>query len=190
EGLPQFGQRITADHCRQQEAVRFQRAADLRQHPRQVIDELKCQSGDHKVERLRLERQDFLRIRIDMLQTAETLAQRPAQQFTRRPDIGHVGKTPQYRAQALVNVVGHAIEQEGLRPELPRTALPPLQQRAIEQDGSGIRTGCHTRWYAALPRSGNPRWYGGSEVRFGWSPPRTATSDLDTSLSACPADAR
>ena len=60
KGLPQLGQRIAADHRRQQQPVGFQRAADLREHAGQIVDELKSQRGDDEVERFRLERQNFL----------------------------------------------------------------------------------------------------------------------------------
>ena len=42
KGLPQFGQRIAADHRRQQQAVGLQRAADLREHAGQIVDELQA----------------------------------------------------------------------------------------------------------------------------------------------------
>ena len=57
KGLPQLGQRIAADHRRQQQPVGFQRAADLRQHAGQIVDELKGERGDDEVERFRLQRQ-------------------------------------------------------------------------------------------------------------------------------------
>ena len=59
KGLPQLGQRIAADHRRQQQPVRLQRAADLRQHARQVVDELQRQRGDREVERIGRQRQRF-----------------------------------------------------------------------------------------------------------------------------------
>ena len=57
KGLPQFGQRLAADHRRQQQPVGLQRAADLRQHAGQIVDELKGQRGNHEIERFRLQRQ-------------------------------------------------------------------------------------------------------------------------------------
>ena len=53
KGLPQFGQRIAADHRRQQQPVRLQRAADLRQHAGQIVDELEGERGDREIERFR-----------------------------------------------------------------------------------------------------------------------------------------
>ena len=44
KGLPQLGQRIAADHRRQQQPVRPQRAADLCEHAGQVVDELQAQA--------------------------------------------------------------------------------------------------------------------------------------------------
>ncbi len=52
ERLTQFGQRLAADGRREQQAIRLQRAADLRQHARQIVDELQCQRGDREIERL------------------------------------------------------------------------------------------------------------------------------------------
>ena len=57
KGLPQLGQRVAADHRRQQQPVGLQRAADLREHAGQIVDELQRQRGDDEVERLRLQRQ-------------------------------------------------------------------------------------------------------------------------------------
>ena len=57
KGLPQLGQRIAADHRRQQQPVGFQRTADLRQHAGQIVDELKCERGDGEIERFRPQRQ-------------------------------------------------------------------------------------------------------------------------------------
>ena len=55
KGLPQFGQRVAADHRRQQQPVRLQRAADLRQHAGQIVDELQGERGDNEIERFRLQ---------------------------------------------------------------------------------------------------------------------------------------
>ena len=55
KGLPELGQRIAADHRRQQQPVRLQRAADLRQHAGQIVDELKGERGDGEIERFRLQ---------------------------------------------------------------------------------------------------------------------------------------
>ncbi len=48
KGLPQLGQRIAADHRRQQQPVGPQRAADLREHAGQIVDELKRERGDRR----------------------------------------------------------------------------------------------------------------------------------------------
>ena len=60
KGLPQLGQRIAADHRRQQQPVGPQRAADLREHAGQIVDELKGERGDDEIERFRLQRENFL----------------------------------------------------------------------------------------------------------------------------------
>ena len=52
KGLPELRQRIAADHRRQQQPVGLQRAADLRQHAGQIVDELERERGDGEIERL------------------------------------------------------------------------------------------------------------------------------------------
>ena len=57
--LPQLGQRVAAEHRRQQQPVGPQGAADLREHAGQIVDELKGQRGNRKIERFRLQRKNF-----------------------------------------------------------------------------------------------------------------------------------
>ena len=94
EGLPQFGQRIAADHRRQQQPVGLERAPDLRQHAGQIVDELKGQRGDREVERFRRQRQR-LRIvgdrcaLIDLKRSAQRRCEpiRPASRYRRHRKI-------------------------------------------------------------------------------------------------------
>ena len=61
EGVPQLGQRIAADHRRQQQPVGPQRAANLRQHAWKIVDELKGECRDDEIERFGGERESFRR---------------------------------------------------------------------------------------------------------------------------------
>ena len=78
--LPQFGQRIAADHRRQQQPIRLQRAADLRQHAGQVVDELQGQRGDCEVDGRRA-RAAAVRIRYPADRCARARPTRPASAF-------------------------------------------------------------------------------------------------------------
>ena len=99
ERLPQLGQRIAADHRRQQQPVGLQRAADLRQHAGQIVDELKGERRDDEIERFRLQRQRFAFGIIEtnasdgFEATAQRLrasADRPASRYPRRQQICRV----------------------------------------------------------------------------------------------------
>ena len=157
--MPQFGQRIAADHRRQQQPVGLQRAADLRQHARQIVDELKGERGNREIERFRLQRQRLgLAIRqIDPRQLTDAPGQRVADLIARRADIGRVVEFPQHRLQPLRHILGDAIEQERRRPDAQGARLPGAQQGAVEQDRRGIRVRGHAGWYADPPMAGNPR---------------------------------
>src|SRR6185437_15055783 len=61
EGLPEFGERVAADHRRQQEPVGLQRASYLRQHSGQVVGELKAERRKREIEALRRKWQGLLR---------------------------------------------------------------------------------------------------------------------------------
>ena len=115
KGLPQLGQRIAADHRRQQQPVRLQRAADLRQHAGQIVDELERERRDGEIERFRLQRQRFGWVEIDAPDRLEAIRDRLSQQFARRPDIGDIGKIPHHRLQPLFHILPDAIEQERRR---------------------------------------------------------------------------
>ena len=60
ERLAQLGQAFAADHRRQEQPVRLERAADLDQRARQVVDELQRQRRHHEIERAVAERQRLL----------------------------------------------------------------------------------------------------------------------------------
>ena len=156
--MPQLGQRIAADHRRQQQPVGFQRPANLRQHAGQIVDELKGEPGDDEIERLRLERQSFL---FGIIQTylgngLEAIARRRSQHRARRPDLRDLSKIPQHRVQAFFHVFSDAVEQERGGLLLQCTALPHPQQGTVEQFWRGIWAWGHAGWYAGLPISGNP----------------------------------
>jgi hypothetical protein len=156
--LPEFAQRIAADHRRQQQPVGPQRAADLREHAGQVVDELKGERGNHEVERCRRQRQRFplAIMKTDTSDGLEAVARRLAQRLAGRPDIGDIGKIPQHRTQAFGHILGHAVEQERRGPQPQRAGLPRPQQAEVEQIWQGVRVFSHAGWYAGLPVSGNP----------------------------------
>jgi hypothetical protein len=60
EGFAQLGEAVATDQCRQQQAVRLERAADLDQRAGQIIHKLQRQRGHHQIERAVGERQSFL----------------------------------------------------------------------------------------------------------------------------------
>ena len=103
EGLPELGQRIAADHRRQQQPVGLQRAADLRQHAGQIVDELKGERGNRKIERFRLQRQ---RLGLAFRQIDPRRADRRARRARCGPDRPRVPisaasfEFPQHRVQA------------------------------------------------------------------------------------------
>ncbi len=92
KGLPQFGQCLAADHRRQQQPIGFQRAADLRQHAGQIVDELKDESGNDEVERFRLawERLRFEVRQLDPRESIDALVQDVADLIARRSDVGRI----------------------------------------------------------------------------------------------------
>ena len=51
ERLPQLGERIAADHGREQQPIRLQRAADLREHAGQIVDKLEGERRQHQIKR-------------------------------------------------------------------------------------------------------------------------------------------
>ena len=154
--MSELGQRIAADHRRQQQSVGSERAADLRKHARQIVDELKGKRGNGKVERFRLERKRFGMIQTYPDNGLETTARCLAEQFARRPDFRDVDKIPQHRMQPFFHVLDDAIEQEVGRPKAQRPALPRPQQGSVEQNGCVVRVWGHAGWYADPSISGNP----------------------------------
>src|ERR1700738_275282 len=91
-----------------------------------------------------------------MLNGFEAIAGRLSQQFARRPDVGDVGKLPQYRVQPLFHIFRNAVEQKGRGPQPPRPRLPYPPQGAVEQNWGDGRVLSHANWYAAASMPGNP----------------------------------
>ncbi len=194
--LPQLGQRIAADHRREQQPVGPERAADLREHTGQIIHKLKGERGDDEVERFRLQRECFVvGIEIDPGDGFEAITS--SQALTRRPDLRDIGKFPQHRMKALCHVFDDAVEQEGGGTPAQRTALPRPQEGAVEQEGSGGRVRGHTRvvrrsphfWQSAIhflrPTCGGEggenersKFEPGEEVNKIRPPPRLTSSDV------------
>ena len=137
--LSQFGERIAADHRRQQQPIRPQRTPDLGERTRQIVDELKGERGDRKIERFRRQPQRFGFVRFEPGDGFETIGHGLAQQRARRPDFGGIGKLPRHRGQPLFHVLGDAVEQERRRAKAPRTVLPRAQKCAVEQGAGGCR---------------------------------------------------
>ena len=60
ECLAQLGEAVSADHRRQEQPIRLQRAADLDQRARQIVDELQRERRHHEIERAIGKRQRLL----------------------------------------------------------------------------------------------------------------------------------
>ncbi len=60
EGLPQLGQRLAAEERREKQSVGFERAANLHENARQIVDELQRQRRDDEIERRVAKRQRLL----------------------------------------------------------------------------------------------------------------------------------
>jgi hypothetical protein len=99
--LPQLGQRIAADHRRQQQPVGLQRAADLRQHAGQIVDELKRERGDARSSDSGCKRQRFGLIRQIDARDRRSDRQRRSQLIRPASRRRHIGKIPQHRVQPL-----------------------------------------------------------------------------------------
>jgi hypothetical protein len=153
--LPEFGQRIAAEHRSEQEPVRLQRAADLREHAGQIVDELEGQRGDHEIERLRRQTERFRLAEADRIDRSDTPAQGVPEPVTRRPEIGRRRKAARYRLQTVRHVCGDTLEQERRRPRAPGARQPRGEQCAIEQVGSGGRVRCHAGWLRRTAVAGN-----------------------------------
>src|SRR5205085_3949699 len=77
----------------------------------------------------------------------ETIGEWLSQGIAGCPDVGGLGKIPLHRGEPFRHVFGHAVEQEGNRPLLERTALPRPQQSAVKQGRrGGDRMGSHAGW--------------------------------------------
>jgi len=160
--LPQFRQRIAADHRRQQQPIRPQCATNLRQHAGQIVDELKRERGDDEIERCRLEweRLGLLVRQVDTRELIETPGQRVANLIARRSNVSRALEFPQHGMQPLRHLLGDAIEQEGRRSKASRAILPRAQERAIKQDRRRGRGVSHAGWYAGRAICGNPAFSG------------------------------
>ena len=156
KGLPQLGQRIAADHRRQQQPVGPQRAADLRQHARQIVDELERKRGDGEIERFRLQRQRFRSIGIDAGDRsgndprAAFAAIRPASRFRRRRQNSRVTACSRSAMSSATrssrNVTGPA-----------RRARSSRARSSARSNRTGAAVGFEAMagWYAACPVHGN-----------------------------------
>ena len=102
KGLPQFGQRVAAEQRGEKQAIRPQRAADLRQHARQIIGKVQRKRREHEVERLRRKLQRFVGgiEHADARDRVEPARLQAAKSIPRRPDIGDVLEVAQHRAAA------------------------------------------------------------------------------------------
>ena len=132
----------------QQQPIRPQCAAYLRQRPRQIVDELKGQSGDRKVERFRLQRDRLgLDIRqIDRRELIDPIEQPGAELVARSPDVGRALELPQHGLQPFRRILGDAIKQKCRGLAAQSTITPRPQQGTVEQHRGGIRV----RHYHAL----------------------------------------
>ena len=153
KGLPEFSEGVAADHRRQQQPIGPQCAAYLRQRPRQIVDELKGQSGDRKVERFRLQRERLrLEVRqLDSRESIDALVQNVADLIARRTDVGRIFEFSHHRVQPFRDILGDTIEQKcrRTRPQCPR--LPRPQQGAVKQDGRDVRIWGHARFGTPVP---------------------------------------
>ena len=155
ERLPQLGQRVAADHRRQQQPVRPQRAADLREHAGQIVDELKRQRGDRRDRAIPAQAEE-LPVRIssglEVRDRPETIARRlsqasrPASRYRRRRQIP---AAPRAAARPYPPRRGRA-EMSQAQPRRARSCRD-AQQGAVEQNGRGGRVRSHAGWYAGRP---------------------------------------
>ena len=122
-------------------------AADLRQHARQVVDELKGERRNRKIELFRTQRQRLgLAIRqIDPRQWTEASGERAAELVAGGADVGGALEFPQHRLQPFRRILGNSIQQERCGPAAQGTTLPGPQQGAVEKDWRGIRVRGHCR---------------------------------------------
>ena len=145
----QFGQRVAADQRREKQSVGLERAADLDERARQIVDELQRQRRHHEIERAVAERQRFLvggdrqtlagdmrRDRIDRDDRAHLIRERAPHRVARRAEIDRQIEPSQHRGKPLREIVGDTVEQERRGPKRRRP-----RRRARSSVRSKI-TGC------------------------------------------------
>ena len=160
EGLPQLGQRIAADHRRQQQPVGLQRAADLRQRAWEIVDELKRERGNDEVERLRLQRR-AARIRGPADRSARVDRRARASALrTGSPGVPTSAACLNSRSTACSRSAMSSATRSSRNVAGPsrRPRLPRPQQSAVEQDRRGIRV----RGHAGLVRRSRRVWQSGA----------------------------
>ena len=140
EGLAQLGQRVAAEQRRQEQAVRLERAADLHQRARQVVDELQRQRRDDEIERAvangsASSSATTRSVDRPAAATAGSPAidadlaacrQRAAHRVGRRAEIDRTLEPAQHRRQPVGEILRDAVDQEGRRPE--RAARAPARR--------------------------------------------------------------
>jgi predicted amidophosphoribosyltransferase len=147
KGLPQLGERLPAEKRGEKKPVRLERAADLDERARQVVDDMEREQGDDEIERSVAKRQSLLvgddfsiirgtgRQRLDSDDGAGLPLQCLPRGITRRAKIECQVEAAQDRGQAVGQIIRRAVEQECRRPE--RLCTPPAgaQEQTIEDGG-------------------------------------------------------
>jgi hypothetical protein len=133
----------------------------LRQHTRQVIDELQRKRGDNEIERGGCQRQRLCigHRQRRRAQLPDIARERGTHLISRRAEIDPVVKFAQHRLLPLRHVLRNTVEQECRHPA-SRHGLPIAQQGTIEQARQIGRGRVHGRWYASA-----------AVVQFQHSPP-------------------
>ena len=144
----QLGRDVAADHRRQQQAVRFEGAANLNQRARQIVDELKRQRGDDEIEGGVAERQCFLvrrhrqrppviPPRPDRLpRCADPIGKRAPHRVAWRAEIDRQIESPQTADKPPDEIVGGTVDQKR------RGSSAPARARRARNSGRSKITGC------------------------------------------------
>ena len=159
EGLAQLDQGVAADERGEEQPVRLERAPDLHQRARQIVDELQRERGDHEIERGVAERQRFLvggnrqsgthgtrageRIGGDDRADLAARGEHAAYGVGRRAEIDGEIEVPQHRRETLGDILGNAIDQKGRRRARGGAGAARAQEPTVEHVtmcGLGI---CH-----------------------------------------------
>ena len=164
----QLGERGSAEHRGEQQAVGLQGAADLQQGAGQVVDEMQREPGHDQVERLIGERQRLLvglharavalrqqagrGLHVDDHLDARHAAQPPPQQAVISPEIERDGEPAVDRRQTLDEVVGDAGEQEIMIGGAVRHAIASRNEQAPVEDVMirGHRWNLVRRWRGSI----------------------------------------